>query len=96
MDSKLYVGNLPYSIHDDSLRQKFEAFGSVISAKVMMERDSDRSKGFGFVEMSSKQEAEAAIEGLNGKPAEGREMTVSFARPSPSRAAGHFSDKRNY
>ncbi len=67
MSNKLYVGNLSYSVRDDDLQQEFAAFGSVQSAKVMMERDTGRSKGFGFVEMSSPAEAQAAIEGLHGR-----------------------------
>ena len=67
MSNKLYLGNLAYSVRDDDLLQEFSSFGSVQSAKVMMERETGRSKGFGFVEMGSAQEAEAAINGLNGK-----------------------------
>ena len=67
MSNKLYVGNLSYSVRDDDLQQQFSAFGQVQSAKVMMERDTGRSKGFGFVEMSNGQEAEAAIRGMNGQ-----------------------------
>ena len=85
MSSKLYVGNLAYSVRDDDLQQQFAAFGSVQSAKVMMERDTGRSKGFGFVEMSSPSEAEAAIQGLNGKNFGGRDLTVNIARPMESR-----------
>ncbi|WP_076999000.1 RNA-binding protein [Variovorax sp. KK3] len=88
MDNKLYVGNLSYSVRDDSLQQRFEAFGRVNSAKVMMERDSGRSKGFGFVEMGSAEEAQAAIQGLNGKDLDGRALTVNVARPMESRSGG--------
>lgn len=89
MGNKLYVGNLPYSVRDGDLEQAFGAFGAVTSAKVMMERDTGRSKGFGFVEMSSSQEAEAAIRGLHGQNMGGRDLTVNIARPMEPRAPGH-------
>jgi RNA recognition motif-containing protein len=85
MSSKLYVGNLSYSVRDEDLQQQFSAFGSVQSAKVMMDRDTGRSKGFGFVEMASPAEAEAAIKGLNGKNFGGRDLTVNIARPMENR-----------
>ena len=85
MSNKLYVGNLSYSVRDEDLLQQFSAFGSVQSAKVMMDRDSGRSKGFGFVEMGSAAEADAAIQGLNGKNVGGRDLTVNVARPMESR-----------
>jgi RNA recognition motif-containing protein len=85
MSNKLYVGNLSYSVRDDDLQQEFAAFGSVQSAKVMMERDTGRSKGFGFVEMSSPAEAQAAIEGLHGKNFGSRDLTVNIARPMEAR-----------
>jgi RNA recognition motif-containing protein len=85
MSNKLYVGNLSYSVRDDDLQQQFAAFGNVQSAKVMMERDTGRSKGFGFVEMSSPAEAEAAIQGLHGKNFGGRDLTVNIARPMEAR-----------
>ena len=88
MSSKLYVGNLSYSVRDDDLQQKFSEFGSVQSAKVMMDRDSGRSKGFGFVEMSSPAEAEAAIRGMNGQNVDGRDMVVNVARPMEPRTGG--------
>ncbi|MDE2616566.1 MAG: RNA-binding protein [Burkholderiales bacterium] len=88
MSSKLYVGNLSYSVRDDDLQQKFGEFGSVQSAKVMMDRDSGRSKGFGFVEMSSPAEAEAAIRGMNGQNVDGRDMVVNVARPMEPRTGG--------
>ena len=90
MGKKLYVGNLAYSIRDNDLEQAFSAYGSVASAKVMMERDSGRSKGFGFVEMSSDSEALAAIEGLNGQSLGGRSLTVNEARPMEPRSPGGF------
>jgi RNA recognition motif-containing protein len=85
---KLYVGNLPYSASDESLGEKFGAYGSVDSAKVITDRDTGRSKGFGFVEMSTDAEANAAIEGLNGKDFEGRPMQVNEARPQAKRPGG--------
>ena len=88
MDNKLYVGNLSYSMRDDTLQQQFAPYGNVSSAKVMMERDSGRSKGFGFVEMGSAAEAQAAIEGLNGKQVDGRALTVNIARPMEPRSGG--------
>ncbi len=86
MSNKLYVGNLSYSIRDSDLEQQFSAFGEVQSAKVMMDRDSGRSKGFGFVEMSNAEQAQAAIEGLHGKNVGGRDLTVNVARPMEARA----------
>ena len=86
MSSKIYVGNLPYSINDASLQHNFSEYGSVSSAKVMMDRDTGRSKGFGFVEMSSAAEAQAAIDGLHGKNMGGRDLTVNVARPMEPRA----------
>ena len=85
MGNKLYVGNLPYSVRDSDLEQSFGQFGSVTSAKVMMERDTGRSKGFGFVEMGSDAEAQAAIEGMNGSPLGGRSLVVNEARPMEPR-----------
>jgi RNA recognition motif-containing protein len=90
MGKKLYVGNLAYSVRDDTIEQAFGQYGSVASAKVMMERDSGRSKGFGLVEMSSDAEALAAIEGLNGQSLEGRSLTVNEARPMEPRSPGGF------
>ncbi len=85
MGNKLYVGNLPYAVRDNDLEQAFSAFGSVTSAKVMMERDTGRSKGFGFVEMGSDAEAQAAINGMNGQPLGGRNIVVNEARPMEPR-----------
>ena len=85
MGNKLYVGNLPYTVRDEDLQQAFGAFGSVNSAKVMMERDTGRSKGFGFVEMGSDAEAQAAIEGMNGQSLGGRSLVVNEARPMEPR-----------
>jgi len=92
MGNKLYVGNLPYSVRDGDLEQAFGQFGSVTSAKVMMERDTGRSKGFGFVEMGSDAEAQAAINGMNGQPLGGRSIVVNEARPMearPPRSGGY-------
>jgi cold-inducible RNA-binding protein len=93
MGNKLYVGNLPYSVRDEDLQQSFGQFGAVTSAKVMMERDTGRSKGFGFVEMGSDAEAQAAIAGMNGQPLGGRSVVVNEARPMearPPRTGGGF------
>jgi RNA recognition motif-containing protein len=81
----IYVGNLPYTVADDDLRTAFEEYGSVDSARVIMDRDSGRSKGFGFVEMGNDAEATAAIEGLNGTDLGGRSLTVNEARPRAER-----------
>lgn len=92
MGNKLYVGNLAYSVRDGDLEQAFAQFGSVTSAKVMMERDTGRSKGFGFVEMGSDAEAQAAINGMNGQPLGGRSIVVNEARPMeprPPRTGGY-------
>ena len=81
MGKKLYVGNLPFSATDDSLQEIFAQFGSVTSAKIIMDRDTGRSKGFGFVEMASDEEATDAIQKLNGQSIGGRAVTVAEARP---------------
>lgn len=97
MGNKLYVGNLPYSVRDDDLHQSFSAFGSVTSAKVMMERETGRSKGFGFVEMSSDAEAQQAIAGMNGQTLGGRSLVVNEARPMearPPRSGGFGGGRR--
>jgi cold-inducible RNA-binding protein len=91
MGNKLYVGNLPYTVRDEDLQQSFSAFGAVTSAKVMMERDTGRSKGFGFVEMGSDAEAQQAIQGMNGQSLGGRSLVVNEARPMeprPPRSGG--------
>lgn len=94
MGSKLYVGNLPYGVRDLDLQQSFAQFGSVVSAKVMLERDTGRSKGFGFVEMGSESEAQAAIQTMNGQPLGGRSLVVNEARPMEPRAprAGGYAN----
>jgi RNA recognition motif-containing protein len=88
MGNKLYVGNLAYGVRDDELQQAFAPFGTVTSAKVMMDRDTGRSKGFGFVEMGSDAEAQAAINGMNGQALEGRAIVVNEARPREERPGG--------
>ena len=88
MGNKLYVGNLAYSVRDDNLQEAFAQFGTVTSAKVMMDRETGRSKGFGFVEMGSDAEAQAAINGMNGQPLEGRAVVVNEARPREDRPGG--------
>jgi len=88
MGNKLYVGNLAYSVRDDDLQQAFAQFGTVSSAKVMMDRDTGRSKGFGFVEMGSDAEAQAAINGMNGQALDGRAVVVNEARPREERPGG--------
>src|SRR5437868_7572625 len=81
MGKKLYVGNLAYTLSDSDLLRLFEPHGTVESAQVIMDRDTGRSKGFGFVEMKNDQEAQAAITALNGQEVEGRALTVNEARP---------------
>jgi RNA recognition motif-containing protein len=88
MGNKIYVGNLSYSMRDEQLQQQFAAFGTVASAKVMMDRETGRSKGFGFVEMGSHDEAQAAIRGLNGQQVDGRALVVNEARPREERPGG--------
>jgi RNA recognition motif-containing protein len=88
MGKKLYVGNLPYSVRDSDLEDLFAAHGAVQSAQVIIERDTGRSKGFGFVEMSNDQEAQDAITALNGREMEGRTLTVNEARPKEEGGGG--------
>jgi RNA recognition motif-containing protein len=88
MGRKLYVGNLGYSVSDQDLAQLFGAHGTVESAQVIMDRDTGRSKGFGFVEMKTDQEAQAAIAALNGQDQGGRALTVNEARPKPEGGRG--------
>ena len=94
-NNKLYVGNLPYSANDQSLTEKFSECGTVSSSKVIMDRDSGRSKGFAFVEMSANQEAEAAIQKFNGSDLGGRAMNVSEAKPQAPRT-NDFGSRRSY
>jgi cold-inducible RNA-binding protein len=86
MGNRLYVGNLPYGVRDNDLQTAFAAFGSVTSARVMMERDTGRSKGFGFVEMGDDAQAQAAIAGMHGQDLGGRTVVVNEARPAEPRA----------
>ena len=98
MGNKLYVGNLPYTVRDEDLQQAFGAYGNVSSAKVMMERDTGRSKGFGFVEMGSDAEAQSAIQGMNGQSLGGRSLVVNEARPMearPPRTGGFGGGRRD-
>ena len=98
MGNKLYVGNLPYAFRDNDLEQAFSQFGSVQSAKVMMERDTGRSKGFGFVEMGSDAEAQSAIQGMHGQNYGGRDLVVNEARtmePRPPRSGGFGGGRGN-
>lgn len=98
MGNKLYVGNLPYSFSDSDMERTFSAFGTVNSAKVIMDRESGRSKGFGFVEMSSANEATAAISGMHGQDMGGRDMVVNEAKPMESRAprSGGYGSGNRY
>jgi RNA recognition motif-containing protein len=88
MGKKLYVGNLTYGVNNSDLEQMFAQFGTVESAQVIMDRDTGRSKGFGFVEMGSDQEAQAAIAAMNGKEVDGRALTVNEARPKEGGGGG--------
>jgi len=84
-NTKLYVGNISYSLNDATLKETFESYGEVVSAKIIMDRETRRSKGFGFVEMATREGAEAAISALNGTEVGGRELTVNEARPQTDR-----------
>jgi RNA recognition motif-containing protein len=90
MSTKLFVGSLSYSVNDDQLKDAFADAGTVVSAKVIIDRDTGRSKGFGFVEMSSDEEAKRAVEMINGKEIEGRAVAVSEARPREERPNRSF------
>ncbi len=94
MGKKLYVGNLSYRMTDSDLEQLFASHGTVSSAQVIMDRDTGRSKGFGFVEMASDQDAQSAITALNGKEIEGRTLTVNEARPKEDRGTGGAGGSR--
>lgn len=105
MATKLFVGSLPYSVTDDQLNELFQEFGTVASAKVIMDRDTNRSKGFGFVEYESQEEAQAAIDAMNNKEIGGRRIIVNEARPQENRErrsfgggdrGGNFSRDRRY
>ena len=94
MAKKLYVGNLSYNVGNDDLQQMFASFGSVTSAQLITDRETKRSKGFGFVEMASDHEAAAAIEAMNGKDMDGRPLTVNEARPMEPRSGGVGGQRR--
>ncbi len=96
MSKKIYVGNLPYSVTDAILESNFGEFGGVASAKVMMDRDTGRSKGFGFVEMTSAEAAQAAIQALDGRSVEGRSITVNLARPREDSRGASGSGAQGY
>ena len=85
MAKKLYVGNLSYNTTEDGLRSLFSGFGNVVSAKIILDRESGNSKGFGFIEMNSDEEANAAIEGTNGREFDGRQLRVNEAMDKPRR-----------
>jgi RNA recognition motif-containing protein len=88
MNKKLYVGGLPYSVTEDKLQEIFSAHGTVESARVITDRFTGRSRGFGFVEMSNEEEAQTAIDSLNGSDLDGRSLTVNEARPQENRGGG--------
>lgn len=90
MSQKIYVGNLGFSVNNEALKTKFKEFGTVTSANVILDRDTNRSKGFGFVEMSNTQEAMDAITALNGSQFEGRAMTVNEAKPQEKREKSRY------
>lgn len=94
MATKLFVGSLSYGVNDDQLTEAFAQFGTVVSAKVIIDRDTGRSKGFGFVEMSSDEEAQAAVKGMDGKEINGRTVAVSEARPQENRERRSFNNDR--
>ena len=98
MGKKLYVGNLPYGVGDGELQTMFAPHGAVQSAQVIMDRDTGRSKGFGFVEMDSGEQAQAAIAALNGREVDGRTLTVNEARPREDRGGGQggSANRRRY
>jgi RNA recognition motif-containing protein len=96
MSKKLYVGNLGYSVSDSDLQQLFESHGTVESAQVIMDRDSGRSKGFGFVEMKTEQEAQAAIAALHGQEVGGRPLTVNEAKPRTEGGRGGSGGRGGY
>lgn len=98
MSNKLFVGSLSYNVTDNDLSEFFGAAGTVTSAKVIMDRDTNQSKGFGFVEMSSDQEAQTAIQQLNGKELDGRQVSVNIAKPMgerPARPSSGFNNRRS-
>ena len=96
MSKKLYVGNLSYSVDNRELESLFASHGSVTSANVITDRDTGRSKGFGFVEMDTEQQASAAISALHGKDVDGRNLTVNEARPREERSGSGFGSGRRF
>ena len=96
METKLYVGNLSYSVDERKLKEVFSEHGEVTSAAVITDRDTGRSKGFGFIEMSSKEEADAAIAALNSKELEGRSLKVNVARPKTQGGRDNFREGGNF
>jgi RNA recognition motif-containing protein len=94
MAKKLYVGNLSWGVTEDQLREMFAPYGTVQSAQLVMDRETGRSKGFGFVEMGSEQEAQAAISGMNGQMVDNRALTVNEARPKEDRGGGGGGGRR--
>ncbi|HEV2696013.1 MAG TPA: RNA-binding protein [Verrucomicrobiae bacterium] len=96
MNNKLFVGNLSFNTSENALNDAFAAFGSVTEATIMMDRMTNRPRGFGFVTMSSDAEAQAAVEGLNGKEVDGRALTVNIARPREERPAGGGGGRRDF
>ena len=96
MGKKLYVGNLSYDVTDSSLQTMFEAYGAVRSAQIIMDRDTGRSKGFGFVEMSTTEEGQAAIQALHDQEINGRKLTVNEARPREDRGGGGGRGRGNF
>jgi cold-inducible RNA-binding protein len=95
MATKLFVGSLSYQATDDDLKAAFDAVGQVVSAKVIMDRDTGRSKGFGFVEMATEEEAQKAVKELNGKEVSGRAIVVNEARPQENRERRSYDNNRN-
>jgi RNA recognition motif-containing protein len=96
MNNKLFVGNLSFNTSENALNDAFAAFGTVTEATIMMDRMTNRPRGFGFVTMSSDAEAQAAVEGLNGKEVDGRALTVNIARPREERPAGGGGGRREF
>jgi len=96
MATKLFVGSLSFAINEEQLKELFEAFGAVESASLIMDRDTNRSKGFGFIEMTNDEEAKAAIDGLNGKQVEGRQIVVNVAKPKEDRPSRPSFNNRRY
>jgi RNA recognition motif-containing protein len=95
LSKKLYVGNLTFKVNESDLEALFTPFGTVQSAQIIVDRDTNRSKGFGFVEMDTDAEAQAAIQGLNGREHDGRSLTVNEAKPREARTGGGYGRSRN-